>query len=46
MRRNNRVILLTDGIANEGVTDPEQIAADALRYDEASIFLSPIVVSI
>ncbi len=30
IRRNNRVILLSDGIANAGVTSPEQIAQEAL----------------
>lgn len=40
--RNNRVILLTDGIANNGVTDPAQIAADALAYTERGIYLSTI----
>jgi Ca-activated chloride channel family protein len=42
VRRNNRVILLTDGIANRGETDPEEIAADALVYNEKGIFLSTI----
>jgi len=40
--RNNRVILLTDGIANEGVTDPGQIAEDALAYNDRGIYLSTI----
>ncbi|MFQ5854105.1 MAG: VWA domain-containing protein [Anaerolineae bacterium] len=42
IRRNNRVILLTDGIANRGVTDPARIAADAARYNERGIYLSTI----
>ncbi len=42
IRRNNRVILLTDGIANRGVTEPDQIAADALAYNERGIYLSTI----
>jgi Ca-activated chloride channel family protein len=42
IRRNNRVILMTDGIANRGVTDPDQIAADALRYNERGIYLSTV----
>jgi len=42
IRRNNRVILLTDGIANRGVTDPKQIAQDALTYNERGIYLSTI----
>lgn len=42
IRRSNRVILLTDGIANEGVTDPDHIAADALAYNDRGIFLSTI----
>ena len=42
IRRNNRVILLTDGIANEGVTDPDRIAADALAYNDRGIYLSTI----
>jgi Ca-activated chloride channel family protein len=41
-RRNNRVILLTDGIANVGVTDPARIAADALAYNQRGIYLSSI----
>jgi Ca-activated chloride channel homolog len=42
VRRNNRVILLTDGIANVGVTDPARIAADALAYNQRGIYLSTI----
>ncbi len=42
LRRNNRVILLTDGIANEGVTDPQRIAAEALTYNQDGIYLSTI----
>ena len=42
IRRNNRVILLTDGIANVGVTNPDRIAADALSYNQAGIYLSTI----
>jgi Ca-activated chloride channel family protein len=42
IRRNNRVILLTDGIANAGVTDPDRIAADALSYNQDGIYLSTI----
>ncbi|MCP4166823.1 MAG: VWA domain-containing protein [Chloroflexi bacterium] len=42
IRRNNRVILLTGGIANKGVTDPATIAADALAYSERGIYLSTI----
>jgi len=42
VRRNNRVILLTDGLANMGVTDPERIAADALAYNKRGIYLSTI----
>ncbi len=42
IRLNNRVILLTDGIANRGVTDPDRIAADALAYNERGIYLSTI----
>jgi Ca-activated chloride channel family protein len=42
LRRNNRVILLTDGIANRGVTDPERIAASALAYNQQGIYLSTI----
>ncbi|MGD9100237.1 MAG: VWA domain-containing protein, partial [Anaerolineae bacterium] len=39
---NNRVILLTDGIANRGETEPDEIAADSLAYNEKGIFLSTI----
>lgn len=42
VRRNNRVILLTDGIANVGVTDPEQIATAARTYNDRGIYLSTI----
>jgi len=42
IRRNNRVILLTDGIANRGITDPDRIAGDALAYNERGIYLSVI----
>ncbi len=42
IRRNNRVILLTDGIANVGLTNPERIAADALIYNRKGIYLSTI----
>ena len=42
IRRNNRVILLTDGIANRGVTDSDQIAREALAYNERGIYLSTI----
>lgn len=41
-RRNNRVLLLTDGIANAGVTDPAQIAAVAREANARGIFLSTI----
>lgn len=42
IHRNNRVMLLTDGIANQGEIDPVKIAADALRYNEKGIYLSTI----
>jgi Ca-activated chloride channel family protein len=42
IRRNNRVLLLTDGIANVGITDPRRIAADALEFNEKGIYLSTI----
>lgn len=42
IRRNNRVILLTDGIANRGVTDAGKIAAEALSYNQRGIYLSTI----
>jgi Ca-activated chloride channel homolog len=42
LRRNNRVVLLTDGIANAGVTDPDRIAADAQEYNGRGIYLSTI----
>ncbi|HEX6813837.1 MAG TPA: VWA domain-containing protein [Planctomycetota bacterium] len=40
--RARRVVLLTDGIANHGVTDPAQILADARPYMNASIDISTI----
>ncbi|MGB8644217.1 MAG: VWA domain-containing protein [Anaerolineae bacterium] len=42
VRLNNRVILLTDGIANVGATDPTQIADGARSYNEKGIYLSTI----
>jgi Ca-activated chloride channel family protein len=42
----NRVILLTDGIANQGVTDPEQISRDSLRFNDSGIDLSTIGVGL
>jgi Ca-activated chloride channel family protein len=38
----NRVILLTDGIANEGETDPDSIAQNSLGYNDRGIDLSTI----
>lgn len=38
----NRVVLLTDGIANAGVTDPASIARDSFRFNEMGIDLSTI----
>jgi Ca-activated chloride channel family protein len=42
----NRVILLTDGIANQGVTDPGLIAEDSLKYNDRGIDLSTIGVGL
>lgn len=42
VRRNNRVIMLTDGIANVGVTDPDQIARDARKYNDRGIYLATV----
>lgn len=42
----NRVILLTDGIANQGVVDPSRIAADSSRYNGEGIDLSTIGVGL
>lgn len=42
VRRNNRVILLTDGMANVGVTDPDRIAAGAKAYNDRGVYLSTI----
>jgi Mg-chelatase subunit ChlD len=42
----NRVILLTDGIANQGVTDPDRIAQDSLRFNDRGIDLSTIGVGL
>ncbi|HMO12947.1 MAG TPA: VWA domain-containing protein [Pirellulaceae bacterium] len=41
-RRSNRVILLTDGIANVGQTDPKAIAAESALYNQRGIDLSTI----
>lgn len=42
IRRNNRVMLLTDGLVNSGLTDPEAMAAEVLAYNEQGIYLSTI----
>jgi Ca-activated chloride channel family protein len=42
----NRVILLTDGIANRGVTDPGKIAQDSLRFNDEGIDLATIGVGL
>ena len=42
----NRVILLTDGIANEGVVDPARIAADSSECNGRGIDLSTIGVGL
>lgn len=42
IRRNNRVVLLTDGLANAGVTSPDQIAGMAKSYNDKGIYLSTI----
>lgn len=41
-RRNNLVILLTDGIANAGETDPDRIAAAAKSFNDRGIHLVTI----
>jgi Ca-activated chloride channel homolog len=41
-RRNNTVVLLTDGIANVGETDPGRIAADAQQYTDRGIHVTTI----
>lgn len=38
----NRVVLLTDGIANQGVVDPEEIADESKGYNDRGIDLSTI----
>ena len=42
----NRVILLTDGIANTGVTDPQQIVRESLPFNNEGIDLSTIGVGL
>ena len=42
----NRVILLTDGIANHGVTDPHRIAANSAAHNAQGIDLSTIGVGL
>lgn len=42
----NRVILLTDGIANQGVTEPARIAHDSAGYNGQGIDLSTIGVGL
>lgn len=43
---HDRVILLTDGIANRGETDPDAILADARRFTEEDIDLATIGVGV
>jgi len=38
----NKVILLTDGIANEGITDTEEIVKDSYAYNKEGIDVSTI----
>jgi Mg-chelatase subunit ChlD len=42
----NRVILLTDGIANQGVTNPSEIARDSVGYNDRGVDLSTIGVGL
>lgn len=42
----NRIILLSDGLANAGITDPHQITAEAKRIRENSISVSTMGVGI
>ncbi len=42
----NRVVLLSDGLANVGITDPEQIAAVARQIRERSVSVSAMGVGI
>ena len=42
----NRVVLLTDGIANQGVTNPDEIAQNSLRFNQRGIDLSTIGVGL
>lgn len=42
----NRVILLTDGIANTGVTNPQQIVRESKTYNDEGIDLSTIGVGL
>jgi Mg-chelatase subunit ChlD len=42
----NRVIILTDGIANRGVTDPSRIAAESAMHNKQGIDLSTIGVGL
>ena len=42
----NRVVLLTDGIANQGVTNPTQIARDSLSFNDRGVDLSTIGVGL
>lgn len=41
-KRTNKVILLSDGIANAGVVDPEQIVADSKTFNDKNIDLTTI----
>ena len=42
----NRVVLLTDGIANQGVTDPGQITRESLAFNDKGVDLSTIGVGL
>jgi Mg-chelatase subunit ChlD len=44
--KNYRVLLLTDGIANQGVTNPDEIAQNSLRFNQRGIDLSTIGVGL
>ena len=40
-RRTNRVLLLSDGLANRGLTDPDRLSGMAWRAAEEGISLTP-----
>lgn len=41
-KRTNKVILMSDGLANAGITEPEKIVADSKKFNDLGIDLTTI----